>query len=193
MRILVISDSHGKGMVNILRSQGVEARFMSIIKGRPLLGIRKRYRASLQRIRRFAPDKIVMHMGHNDLVRHHMYNPEPKFITCVVRMVIEFAVEILSTFPNSELYISSLQPRVAGIGLSEEGAKKYNRLAKRFGEHIVTQSKKLRCFTPILVRGLWGKISLYEAKLGVFRRDGLHLNKIGRDIMAEKWVSTMIV
>ena len=190
MRILVISDSHGKGMVNILRSQGVEARFMSIIKGRPLLGIRKRYRASLQRIRRFSPDKIVM--GHNDMVRHHMYNPEPKFITCVVRMVIEFAVEILSSFPSSELYISSLLPRVAGSGLSAEGAKKYNRLAKRFGEHMLTQSKKLRCFTPILIRGLWGRISLYEAMSGAFRRDGLHLNKIGRDILAESWVSTMI-
>ena len=138
MQILVISDSHGKGMVNILRSQGVEARFMSIIKGRPLLGIRKRYRASLQRIRRFSPDKILMHMGHNDMVRHHLYNPQPKFITCVVRMVIEFAVEILSSFPSSELYISSLLPRVAGGGLSAEGARKYNRLAKRFGEHLLT-------------------------------------------------------
>jgi hypothetical protein len=192
MRILIICDSHGKKMVETIRRQGVEARMITIVKGTKIDKLRRIYRTQIGSIRRFRPDKVLLHMAHNDLVRHSRHNPHATYITGVVEILMEFTIEILSSFPHSQLYLSSPLPRLPSCDYSADSARKYNRIAKRFGEHLLTQRKALQCFEPVLNRFLWGRLSKFEARAGVFRSDGLHLNKRGREILGESWISALI-
>jgi hypothetical protein len=126
------------------------------------------------------------------MVRHKLYNRSPAFITAVVHMVHKLAVEVKASFPDIEVYISSLLPRVTSRSMTPRQAVQYNRLAKRFGQNIKSGQTTLGfSYVAVLNRRFWLRISLAEPNAALFAPDGLHATNAGRDVLAMSWLDAL--
>jgi hypothetical protein len=132
MRVLILSDSHGRKMGSYLRhlDRHIDVRILSL--GQKLPSVRGYYRSELRRIQRRIPDVVLIHLGHNDLMLHNKHNPDPLFITVVFHQILEFVAEIEHDLPRCKILVSSLLPRVPGDILGIYGTGQYNRMAYRF-------------------------------------------------------------
>jgi lysophospholipase L1-like esterase len=192
MRVLLISDSHGHGLAREMETLEHGLRVMTIRKGRKIPAIRGMYRDKLRSIRRFHPEVVYIHVGHNDLVPHTLLNPRPLFITSILHQVRELVQEVAATLPGVYIVVSSILPRVTGGEFSSEAVGRYNRLAKRFGEMVRSASRGAGAFfLSIVNRIMWGRIARYEPLSGFHKRDGLHLNREGRKRMVRGWMSLL--
>ena len=126
------------------------------------------------------------------MVRHDTLNTDPQFITTVVHIVLEMATEVKATFPGIQVYISSLLPRVPSRNFTALKTTQYNRLAKRFGEHLVTKQNSLDfSYLAILNNYFWIKVYKGIARSALYARDGLHATDGGREFLAESWMGAM--
>jgi lysophospholipase L1-like esterase len=167
-------------------------RVMTVRKGRKIPSIRGLYRDKLRSIRRFRPDVVYIHVGHNDLVPHTLLNPRPLFITSILHQVRELVQEVSVTLPGVYIVVSSILPRVSGDGFSSAAVGRYNRLAKRFGEMVRSASRGPGAFFLSTVnRTMWGRIARYEPLTGYHKDDGLHLNAAGRRRLAFGWLKLL--
>jgi lysophospholipase L1-like esterase len=190
MRLLILSDSHGRGMCHAMESLDIGIQVMTVRKGRKIPSIRGLYRDKLRSIRRFRPDVVFIHVGHNDLVPHLQFNPRPLFITSIMHQVRELVQEVSVTLPGVYIVVSSILPRVIGDGLTASAVGRYNRLAKRFGEMVRSASRGPGAFFLCTVnRSMWGRIARYEPLTGYHKDDGLHLNAPGLRRLALGWLS----
>jgi hypothetical protein len=73
MRLVLLTDSHGKGMVEMLKRYKPEWEIMIVRVGRKALAISYMYDIQLSTIGRFQPTSFLIHMGHNDLCYHSTY------------------------------------------------------------------------------------------------------------------------
>jgi hypothetical protein len=190
MKLLLITDSHGKRMQRELTDLIESLDVYSVIVPRPTSAIRGQYRAELWDIVQYDPSVIIMHMGHNDVVFHPDYNTSPLFITAAFHLQMELASEISTNFPAAKLIISSMLPRTDGGGVLEEEALSYNRVAKRFGQMLVkaSYSGEAPYFVPAMNRGIWRSLSSAQANASLFDVGGLHLETIGKGVLAKGWV-----
>ena len=114
MRLLLLADSHGKEMLPLLHTQAglleppLDLQQFHVIRGRSIEIIRGDYRNELANILSFSPDRVLIHAGHNNMVRHDIYNRSPLFITAVVHILLEFVVEVRASFPDTEIFVSTL-------------------------------------------------------------------------------------
>jgi hypothetical protein len=189
MRLLIIADSHGKEMGPVLSREirhvdpNMTLTMFHVVRGRSISVIRGDYRKKLEEIRRFAPEKVLIHAGHNNMVRHNVYNRSPAFITAVVHMIMELVTEVRASFPSIKVYVSTLLPRTASRDMATLQAAQYNRLAKRFGQHMLT-NQEVHNYTAVLNRPFWLRISLPEPNAELFAPDGLHVTNNGREVLA---------
>jgi hypothetical protein len=161
-----------------------------IVRGRSIEIIRGDYRKQLAEIIAFNPDHVLIHAGHNNMVRHDVFNRSPLFITAVFHMLLEFVVEVRASFPDAKIFVSTLLPRVSSRRLSNLQATQYNRLCKRFGQHLLT-NQPIHNYIAILNRPFWLRISLAEPNGQLLSPDGLHVTNVGRDVLAELWLIVM--
>jgi lysophospholipase L1-like esterase len=193
MRVLVISDSHGRKMAEVLERKKTNWNVLTLSLGRKIPAIRRLYQSKLRAIRRFRPDIVVMHLGHNDLVLHHLHNMDPNFITTVLADLYAFAGRVASDLPRSRIYLSSMFPRVEAEWFDESMVGKYNRMARRFGERLRSQSNQIgSVFHAIINRKLWGRIARWETLPGNHKIDGLHLCREGRDVVGDGWIKAIL-
>jgi lysophospholipase L1-like esterase len=192
MKLLIISDSHGKQMGEVIeeKREGWEVRTLRV--GRKLDVVLRLYRNKLRGIRGFRPDAVVMHLGHNDLVKHPIHNLDPDFITMILDKVYRFANEVARNFPASRIIVSSLFPRVESARYGEVLVGRYNKMARRFGERLRSRGNQtISSFGVIINRRLWGRIARWEVRPGNHKDDGLHMNAVGRGVVADGWIEAL--
>ena len=196
MRLLLLADSHGKGMLPLLHTQAglleppLDLQQFHVIRGRSIEIIRGDYRNELANIMTFSPDRVLIHAGHNNMVRHDIYNRNPLFITAVVHILLEFVVEVRASFPNTEIFVSTLLPRKASRQMSSLEATQYNRICKRFGQHVLSNQLAYN-YVAVLNRPFWLRISLCEPNGLLLSSDGLHVTNTGRGVLAELWLNAL--
>jgi lysophospholipase L1-like esterase len=193
MRVLLITDSHGRGLSTKMEHYDTRLSVLNIRVVAKLSSVRGMYRRKLESIRDFLPDIMIFHLGHNDLVPHARHNPNPLFITAVVHQIQEFVIEVSTNLPDARIFVSSILPRVPANGFSINKAAGYNRLARRFGEIIRGLGNKTgSMFMGIVNRSLWGRIARSEPLAGSFHHsDGLHLNPEGKKLLVRGWLRAL--
>jgi hypothetical protein len=197
MKLLLLADSHGKELAPIiLRQVGLQEppfafEQFHVIRGRSIEVIRGEYRRQLAAIRVFDPDHVIIHAGHNNMVKHAVYNRSPLFITAVVHLLLEFVVELRATFPTIKIFISTLMPRKSSRNMSNLEASQYNRLCKRFGQHLLSNEVSYS-YSTILNRPFWLRISLAEPNKALLSPDGLHATDTGREVLVGLWLSALV-
>ena len=192
MRLVLVTDSHGRGLAVELVAQRPDFIIVTVRVGRKLSAIRGLYRRRLRALQRFQPDIVVMHLGHNDLVAHTSYNPRPLFITAVMHQIMEFVSEIRVTLPRTRIIVSSVLPRVESCEFNAEKTVKYNRIARRFGEMVRSAGNKPGAnFVGTINRGFWGRIARCEVLPNNHLTDGLHLSESGKALLIRGWIAMM--
>jgi hypothetical protein len=68
MRILIVGDSHVRGMGGALELLDKNVATMTILVGRRTSIVRSAYEDKLVSAQRFSPEVVVVHCGHNDIV-----------------------------------------------------------------------------------------------------------------------------
>ena len=190
MKILLVTDSHGRGLSSKMERMDRRLSVLNIRLGQRLSAIRGVYRRKLTSVQDYDPDVVILHMGHNDLVPHAKYNPNPLFMTSVIHQIREFVEEIISKLPRTTILVSSILPRVLGDHFGSVKVGCYNRLARRFGEMIRSfGNKKESKFHGVVNRGMWGRIARSEVLPGNhYHSDGLHLNAEGKKLLVQGWI-----
>ena len=193
MKLLLLADSHGKEMMPVMTTHASmldpqwELDQLHIVRGRGIEIIRGDYRRRLPEIQTFAPDNVMIHAGHNNMVRHEVFNRSPLFITSVVHMLLELVTEIRSDFPDCKIFVSTLLPRKASRRMSGIEAQQYNSLCKRFGQHILSNEQSHN-YIAVLNRPFWARISRAEPNEALLAPDGLHVTDNGRRVLADLWL-----
>ena len=193
MNILLITDSHGKKMAEVLERKKPGWSVLTLRLGGKIGAICRLYQSKMRGIRSFRPDVILMHLGHNDLVMHEVHNRDPRFITTVLDNIFAFAGRIAGDFPQSAVHLSCMLPRVSADRFNDKKVDSYNRMARRFGERLRSRSNQAgSVFGAIINRGMWGRIARWETLSGNHKLDGLHLNSEGREIVASGWIKAIL-
>jgi lysophospholipase L1-like esterase len=192
MKVLIISDSHGRQMGDLIeeKKRGWEVRTLRV--GRKLDVVLRLFRNKLRGIRGYRPDAVVMHLGHNDLVKHPIYNLDPDFITLTLDKLYRFANEVARSVPGSKVIVSSLFPRVESTRYGAVFVERYNKMARRFGERLRSRGNQtISSFGVTINRRLWGRIARWEVRAGNHNVDGLHLSAVGRGVVADGWIEAI--
>ena len=75
--------------------------------------------------------------------------------------------------------------------MSPTQASQYNRLAKRFGQHMMTY-QRIHDYVAVMNRPFWLRISLAEPNGVLLSPDGLHVTDVGREELARLWLIALI-
>jgi hypothetical protein len=192
MRVLLVTDSHGRGLASKIERMDESLSVLNIRLGRKLPAVRGVYRRKMRSVQEFSPEAVFIHLGHNDLVPHAWHNPSPLFITAVVHQIREFVAEVASDLPDTLLFVSSILPRVVGDNFGVDKVGSYNRLARRFGEMVRSFGNQPGSnFIGIVNRSLWGRIARSETLAGNHHTYGLHLNAEGKKLLVKGWIKAL--
>ena len=190
LKLLIIGDSHCKSdILSHLKQIVPDILIFCISVGGQIDEITQRYSDRYDAIVDFDPTAIIIHLGHNDLTFHHTHNKDPSTSKIVTVDTLEFTMDVVRNIPSTPLAISSVLPRTFTDSslLSECDVQAYNRKAKRHGQRLVTEGKKIH--TPIILNNRFGKrISRAEEHSNLYLPDGLHLNTEGLDALATSWI-----
>jgi hypothetical protein len=144
-----------------------------------------KYRQKLPNILQFNPSLAIVHMGHNDIVKHPYLNPFPTHPITVAAQIITFANELALNHPGIAIYNSSIYPRscTSHSLLNVTEVSSYNKKAKHFGQTLraLSQQAGYDCFLNNI---LWRKISKSEEESTHYCQDGLHITKEARLLVA---------
>ena len=193
MNLLIVGDSHCRDMDTDIHNYHPNMNIMIVTKSRGIPAITRRYNASIRDITNFMPNIVVIHCGHNDIMRHPKHNRHPIFITAAIRLQVQLATTIRTDFPNATILCSAVFPRTwkqAGR-LTKEETTSYNWMAKRYGQRLRSEclaNNLLFTFNMIM----WAKISKAVEVPKYYLSDGLHLDTNGRIIIGQCWIDEII-
>jgi lysophospholipase L1-like esterase len=100
---------------------------------------------------------------------------------------MEFVGLLRHNHPLSAVYYSCPFPRTLGTGMSDEQRIIYNRVASRLGA-MARSAARHEGFGYILNGCLWMSVRKWRENPEYFQEDGLHLNAVGREVVAQGWV-----
>jgi lysophospholipase L1-like esterase len=187
MRILIVTESHRRGLAEVFRAEKSGWKVLTVRVGRTLPIVRAAFMARLREIRRFRPDCVVLHVGHIDVVPHTKYNTENQHIKYFFPAVIAFLKLIKELLTGACVMYSSLFPRSLGQGMDQEQKYKYNKLAGRYGvraKAVCTEEG-----IPYILNGtLWHSAKKGQEKAELFDEGRLHLSKDGRVAVVRRWI-----
>jgi lysophospholipase L1-like esterase len=190
MRLLLVTDSHGRKMSTVLTVKRPDLIVYNIIVGRVNSTIQAKYDSRLRQVIRFRPDAVICHFGHNDLVHHPCHNAEPEHGKYFFPTVLQFVQRLEANHPMARIIYSSPFPRTVGPGLTAEQKLVYNREAVRFGA-MARSSANQEGYECSLNGGLWLKVRKWLENPKYFLPDGLHLNELGQKVVADGWISVL--
>ena len=191
-RLLIVCDSHTREIHLAINKIMPSCRTFTVSVGRDLDKIILKYHVLFHHIKRFRPTHLIIHAGHNDIVRHHIYNLNPLNPRVFTRDMLHFINEIIADHPTIKPYTSSIFPRTYTDHsyLSPTDVVSYNRKCKRHGEHLVTTTRNTN--THVLLNNcLWLHINSSVENSTPFDHDGLHLTKDGQLTVAKEWLSCL--
>jgi lysophospholipase L1-like esterase len=191
MRLLIIGDSHVREMDDCIRATHPHIEIMAVIKPRNTIQVIHHFNQHARaEALLFNPDWIALHAGHNDIVHHNKFNPNPQFARNVATQHVRFARNLQIIFPHATMLVSSIYPRTStytsNLSLPETGA--YNRIAKRYGTRLreLSLPHNIKCSMNNI---LWRRISKAEEEAGLYSSDGLHLSIDGKTQVGIEWVN----
>jgi lysophospholipase L1-like esterase len=190
MRVLVVSDSHVYSMDAAILSVRKEWEVLSICHGRGSEAVRVRYMSRVGEAERFNPEAMILHIGHNDLWYHPFYNTHPQNVKDFSPFVQSFVTLLRDHHPSAQIIYSSVYPRSVGPHLDETEKRSYNKLPQRYG--VLTQSTCKRKGISFILNGtLWSSVRQGKEISEYFLADGLHLNTLGKKVVAVGWIGAM--
>jgi lysophospholipase L1-like esterase len=192
MKLLIVADSHGRGMATVIHGLNKEWIVMTVFVGGQTEAVRDRYLDRLTEIRQFDPSRIILHVGHNDLNFHPRYNQDPQFVKELFPVVLGFIHLLQANHPAARIHYSSIFPRTIGPHMNEVSRKSYNKLASRYG--CLTQSTCRKEGHRFMLNGaLWISVRQARENSDYFLEDGLHLSADGQKVVARDWIKELTV
>jgi hypothetical protein len=110
MRLMIVTDSHGKGMKTVIEGIRPDWIILEVVFGRKTSELLLHFQERHEDVVRFCPDVTILHSGHNDVVAHHRYNPEPTHTRQLLPQLVEFVHLIDSICPDTTVYLSCMFP-----------------------------------------------------------------------------------
>jgi lysophospholipase L1-like esterase len=190
LRILIVGDSHCRGMDNAIKTGRTQIQTFSVIFPRGTRAISGRYLSTLSHIRLFDPEIIFLHCGHNDLVYHASLNSFPINSQETRRLTLEFVQLLQQNHPLSKVIISALLPRTYkdNSSLQQDEVISFNKLVKRHGQRLRAEAANLNStITVTLNNPIWKHISKSEEMSNLYLPDGLHLTNEGKLSITASW------
>ena len=134
MKLLYISSSHGRGMEATLKNVDPTLNVMSIWRsGGKIVDLQTDLQMQHRQVRRFRPEAVVIHLGHNNVCYHPTKNIRPTHSVAAIDQIETLIDNVKFLIPEAREYVSELFPRAPGYGMSEEAAVCYNKLVWRIG------------------------------------------------------------
>jgi lysophospholipase L1-like esterase len=192
MSFVFIGDSHCRDLARSFQLNFPLHRYHKIKVGGQMDAIMDQYRMEIATINRLHPKYIIIHMGHNNIVQHPIYNRSPEMAKQVAEENIEFANEIRLNHPYAIIYVSTIFPRThtPSSSITLPDVKEYNKIAKRHGKRIRSLAKAAG-LNSFINNTSWHKISAAIENTTLFQADGLHLSPSGCKKILIEWMSIL--
>ena len=94
IKLLLVGDSHCRGMGNYIRGSNKYITTFSIFDGDKTEQIAELFRAKTEEVRQYHPDVVLLHTGHNDIGWHPVLNVDPTTSRVIIKRTIDLALEI---------------------------------------------------------------------------------------------------
>ena len=190
MRLLIVSDSHGRELIKAFATDYPTCTVRIMLVGSTTDVVRENYARRQQEAISFMPDNIILHVGHNDVVYHPFHNTSPRHIKEFFPDVVSFLRLLRERHAESKIFYSTMLPRGVGRMFSETKRIQYNTLAARFG--VLAQSTCRReGFGFLLNSCMWQSVRQKIGKTDIFEVGGLHLHEGGKKMLVKGWMDTM--
>jgi hypothetical protein len=189
MRVLVLSDSHGRDLMNAFDHYVPDWEVAELCLGRPTQELRKCYLDNICEIFDYAPEVVYLHTGHNDVSYHPIHNRIPQQPLSCFEKVLGFMDLLEEKHPYSDVFYSTLFPRALGPGFDAQRKSDYNRVASDFQDVVkrVAEMEGRRC---CMNAGLWKDVSAGLEMPELFNSGGLHLNEAGQRTVVRGWIQS---
>ena len=137
MRILLLSDSHGSRMQDVLYSlrSGLDV-FNICMPGGTISTVQRRVFESMAQIKLFNPDCVLFHVGHNDCAYHPTKCPTPCNGQELCDRMELFVKYVHTHVPFCRKYISCLLPRVPHGFFHADLTRSYNHLSSHASQRF---------------------------------------------------------
>jgi hypothetical protein len=191
MRVLVLSDSHGKDMMWSFDHYVPEWEVVELCVGRATGEVRSSYVDNIVDIFEYAPDIIYLHLGHNDVSFHPVHNLSPQQPLDCFKLCLEFLDLLKEKHPYSLLFYSSIFPRACGPSFDNTRKSAYNRMAADF-QSLVSEVCEIEGRRSCLNTCLWENMDTGAEKTEFFTSGGLHLNSQGKRAVVRDWIRAAV-
>jgi lysophospholipase L1-like esterase len=188
MRLLLVTDSHGRDLADIVHRSYKGWTVYSVIVGQSTDAIRTAYERQVRAAIQFRPDYIVLHCGHNDVVYHPRYNENQQHIKHFFPEILEFLGLLAANHPLSRVFYSSMLPRGEGPLMNSSEKLKYNKLACRFGVRAATSCHEAG-FEILKNFCMWESVRQSVEDDSLLDDGGLHFNLAGKKKLVHSWLS----
>jgi lysophospholipase L1-like esterase len=192
MKCLVIGDSHTRDLKQYFEFVRPGTDTFIVSKGSKTPEVIELYRSNLYDISCFNPEVCYIHLGHNDMAQHPIFNPIPAYPKAIAAMTVDFAREVAINFPMSKVIISATLPRTATSTsyMSDECTAKHNKNTKRHGQRL-RHDARVYNIQVALNNQFWLKISKALEDSKMHDIDGLHLNAKGKVFLIRSWIGEL--
>ena len=187
MRLLIVADSHGRGMGSQVKKENKNWDAIVVRVGRVAPEVYKAYEDLVPDIRKFRPEACVLHVGHNDLTYHSRFNPNPMDMMSFLKYVLGFIDRIQSDLPPCRIHYSSIFPRTVGYKMGKVAKETYNAMAVEYSREV-TELFQRRRMPYIINDSLWFSMPEGREHPVFFQTDGLHLSALGREFVIREWM-----
>jgi lysophospholipase L1-like esterase len=191
MRILLVTDSHGRDMGTTIREVHSGWKIFTVRVGGVNTAVRASYLRRHRELRRFNPDRIILHVGHNDLQYHPYHNQSPEHGKYFFPSVLSFLALLMGNHPRATVFFSCPFPRTIGPGFTNDQRMVYNRTATRLGA-MARSAANRSDFQCLLNGGLWKSVRKCQERPGILLPDGLHLSEAGRKVVVDGWIPRLV-
>jgi lysophospholipase L1-like esterase len=187
MRVVIIADSHGYGIAKAMVRQDETLEVRTVSVGSVMKNVWSEYLAMREQLQDFRPEQVYLHVGHNDIVRHHRHNPSPKHPDVVIALIMGYELQLRSDFPGSQVWVSNLMPRSVSPSMDLDQKRGYNQMVYAIG-NTMRAIFPARGIRYRLNSDLWFRPSEGREHAVLLRPDGLHLSAVGCDKVAAGWL-----
>jgi hypothetical protein len=187
--VLVLSDSHGRGLFPSFDYYVPDWEVWELSLGRPTQELRELYHETICELLEYAPDLVYLHSGHNDISYHPVHNRSPQQPLACLERILSFLDLLADKHPYSGIYFSTIFPRAVGPGFDAQRKDDYNRMAADL-QGVLSTVFDTEGRKYCLNSGLGRDLEAGEEMTNMFNEGGLHLNETGKRSVVRGWVQT---
>ena len=190
MRVILITDSHGKGMGQEMTKIDNDLEIMTISVGEKSSIVWSQVEAESDDIWKFWPEVFLIHLGHNDVVWNPKHNRQPLHPQEVFSLLLGKVQKLRDEYPGCRILVSNMFPRTVGPYFPMDRKGRYNMMVYQYGKTMREQLPSLGI--EVILNGiLWFKPSQGREYPIFLKPDGLHLSDVGKNFVAGRWVQAL--